>query len=153
MATKQKVRAPQLIGCHRRSTRARERRARLAEQTGVDESTVVRSMKGEESLPDEVIAYLSDLWGLSVAYLMNWEDALAAVEVGGPRISGSAARGCGVMARKRSLSSQLFRAARIADDVEAVESGNPKRIARRAKNVVLGRALGRAGVWRKLWGR
>jgi hypothetical protein len=56
------------------------------------------------------------------------------------------------MARRRSLSSQLFRAARIADDVEAtVESGNPKRIARRAKNVALGRAIGRVGGWRRLW--
>jgi len=55
------------------------------------------------------------------------------------------------MPRRRSLSSKLFRAARIADDVEAVESGNPKRVARRARNVVVGRALGRAGVWRRLW--
>ena len=55
------------------------------------------------------------------------------------------------MARRRSLSSQLFRAARIADDVEALESGNPRRIRRRAKNVILGRALGRAGFWRSLW--
>lgn len=55
------------------------------------------------------------------------------------------------MARKVSLSSQLFKAARIADDVEAVESGNPKRIERRAKNVALGRLLGKAGVWRRLW--
>ena len=56
-----------------------------------------------------------------------------------------------MMPRRRSLSSQLFRAARIADDVEAVESGNPKRVARRARNVAVGRALGRAGVWRRLW--
>src|ERR1700743_781443 len=55
------------------------------------------------------------------------------------------------MPRRRSLSSQLYRAARIANDVEAVESGNPKRVVRRAKNVTLGRALGRAGVWRRLW--
>jgi len=52
---------------------------------------------------------------------------------------------------KRSLSSQLFRAARVVDDVEAVASGNPKRMRRRAKNVIVGRALGRAGVWRRLW--
>lgn len=37
------------------------------------------------------------------------------------------------MARKRSLSSSLFRAARIADDIEAAGSGNPKRAARRTK--------------------
>lgn len=55
------------------------------------------------------------------------------------------------MARRRSLSSQLFRAARIADDLEAAGSGNPRRMKRRAKNVVLGRTLGRAGVWRRLW--
>ncbi len=55
------------------------------------------------------------------------------------------------MARRRSLSSQLFRAARVADDVEALESGNPRRARRRAKNVIVGRALGRAGVWRRLW--
>lgn len=55
------------------------------------------------------------------------------------------------MARKRSVSSRLFRAARITDDVEAAASGNPKRIARRAKNVAVGRALGKAGAWRRLW--
>ena len=53
--------------------------------------------------------------------------------------------------RRRFLSSQLFTAARVADDVEAVASGNPKRMERRAKNVIVGRALGRAGMWRKLW--
>jgi hypothetical protein len=56
-----------------------------------------------------------------------------------------------LMARRRSLSSQLFRAARITDDIEAVSSGNPRRVARRTKNVVVGRALGGAGVWRRLW--
>ena len=55
------------------------------------------------------------------------------------------------MSRRRSLSSQLFRAARVVDDIEAVSSGKPKRIGRRAKNVALGRALGRAGFWRRLW--
>ena len=55
------------------------------------------------------------------------------------------------MARRRSLSSQLFRAARVADDVEAAASGNPKRMARRAKNVALGRGLAKAGVFRRLW--
>ena len=29
--------------------------------------------------------------------------------------------------------------------------GNPRRVARRTKNVVVGRSLGRAGVWRRLW--
>ena len=52
---------------------------------------------------------------------------------------------------RRSLTSQLFRAARISDTISAVASGNPRRIARRAKNVTLGRGLSRAGVWRRLW--
>lgn len=55
------------------------------------------------------------------------------------------------MTRKRSLTSQLYRAARISNDLSAIASGNPKRISRRAKNILLGRALGRAGVWRQLW--
>jgi hypothetical protein len=55
------------------------------------------------------------------------------------------------MARKRSLSSQLFTAGRIMDDVEAAGSGNPKRIIRRVKNVTVGRTLRRTGVWPKLW--
>ncbi len=50
-----------------------------------------------------------------------------------------------------SLSSFLYRAARVSRDIEAVSSGNPKRITRRAKNKLIGRALGRAGVWRRLW--
>lgn len=55
------------------------------------------------------------------------------------------------MARKRSLTSQLYRAARISNNLSALASGNPRRVARRAKNVLVGRALGRAGVWRRLW--
>jgi hypothetical protein len=55
------------------------------------------------------------------------------------------------MARKRSLTSQLYRAARISNDISAIASGNPRRAARRAKNIALGRALGKAGVWRRLW--
>lgn len=50
-----------------------------------------------------------------------------------------------------SLRRNLYRSARILGDVEAVTSGNPKRIERRAKNKLLGRALGRAGLWRFLW--
>lgn len=49
------------------------------------------------------------------------------------------------------LSRFLYRAARTANDVEAITSGKPERIARRAKNRLLGRLLGKAGVWRKLW--
>lgn len=51
----------------------------------------------------------------------------------------------------RSLTSHLYRAARVSNNVQTVLSGNPSRIARRTKNVVLGRALGRAGVWSRLW--
>jgi hypothetical protein len=55
------------------------------------------------------------------------------------------------MARRRSFTSQLYRAARVSNDMSALASGNPKRQARRAKNVALGRTLGRTGVWRRLW--
>lgn len=51
----------------------------------------------------------------------------------------------------RNLTRSLYQAARLSNNVQTVLSGNPRRIARRTKNVVLGRALGRAGVWGKLW--
>ena len=54
--------------------------------------------------------------------------------------------------RRRSFVSNMYRAARIANDISAVASGNPHRIARRARNRIVGRALGRAGLWRMLWG-
>lgn len=50
-----------------------------------------------------------------------------------------------------SLRRSLYRSARLLGDVEAVASGDPKRITRRARNKVLGRALGRSGFWRFLW--
>jgi hypothetical protein len=50
-----------------------------------------------------------------------------------------------------SLSRNLYRAARLARTAEAVGSGNPRRIRRRGKNIVVGRALARAGFWRWLW--
>lgn len=53
--------------------------------------------------------------------------------------------------RRRSLTSILFKSARTMDDIETLASGNPKRIARRVKNKVVGRALGRGGFWRWLW--
>ena len=53
--------------------------------------------------------------------------------------------------RRRSFVSDMYRAARIANTLSAFASGDPKRMARRTKNIILGRALGRAGVWRSLW--
>lgn len=53
--------------------------------------------------------------------------------------------------RRRGLVSQMYAAARLANDVSTVASGNPHRIVRRAKNKIIGRALGRAGLWRWLW--
>jgi hypothetical protein len=50
-----------------------------------------------------------------------------------------------------SLRGNLYRSARILGDIQAVTSDNPKRIERRAKNKLVGRALGRSGVWRFLW--
>ena len=50
-----------------------------------------------------------------------------------------------------SLRSSLYRSGRILGDVQAVTSGNPKRITRRAKNKLVGRTLGRSGFWRFLW--
>jgi hypothetical protein len=41
--------------------------------------------------------------------------------------------------------------ARLVNDLSTLLSGSPKRIARRAKNKLVGRALGRAGFWRWLW--
>jgi hypothetical protein len=52
--------------------------------------------------------------------------------------------------RRRSHVSQLHRTARLANDVSVVASGNPNRMARRAKNKIVGRAMARAGIWRML---
>jgi hypothetical protein len=56
-----------------------------------------------------------------------------------------------VTSGEMSLRSNLYRSARILGDMQAVASGNPKRIERRAKNKLVGRALGRSGFWRFLW--
>ena len=53
--------------------------------------------------------------------------------------------------RRRSFTPQLYRAARMSNNISAIASGNPPRVARRAKNVALCRALGRGVFWRWLW--
>jgi hypothetical protein len=54
--------------------------------------------------------------------------------------------------RRRGLASNLYRTARVANDVSALASGNPRRIARRARSPIVGRALARGGFWRLLCG-
>ena len=49
----------------------------------------------------------------------------------------------------KSLTSVLFRAARLSASGRALRRGT---IARRAKNIVVGRTLRRVGLWRILWG-
>lgn len=51
----------------------------------------------------------------------------------------------------RSITRSLYRAARTSNDLSALASGKPSRIARRVKNKAVGRTLGKAGVWRSLW--
>lgn len=50
-----------------------------------------------------------------------------------------------------TITNSLYRAARISATTKAIASGDPKKMARRAKNVAVGRAMARAGVWRRLW--
>ncbi len=45
----------------------------------------------------------------------------------------------------------LFKLARTVATIKAITSGSPKKIARRGKNIVVGRVLARAGFWRRLW--
>jgi hypothetical protein len=52
---------------------------------------------------------------------------------------------------RRRLTSSLYRAARLSNNISAIASGNPRRVARRAKNITLGRAMGKAGFWRRIW--
>ena len=58
--------------------------------------------------------------------------------------------------RRRSslnVTSFLYRAARFSNDMGTIASGKPSRIARRAKNKILGRILARLRFWRFLWGK
>lgn len=48
----------------------------------------------------------------------------------------------------RSFTSTAFRVARASATGRAIRTGN---VGRRAKNVAVGRTLGKAGVWGKLW--
>ena len=61
----------------------------------------------------------------------------------------------GVAAGLTGHTSDVYQAARLGSDVRAVErtveTGDPRFVERRAKNVIVGRTLGKAGVWRKLW--
>jgi hypothetical protein len=45
---------------------------------------------------------------------------------------------------RRTLTSTLYRAARLSATGRSVRTGHA---GRRAKNIIVGRALGRAGVW------
>jgi uncharacterized membrane protein YbaN (DUF454 family) len=48
------------------------------------------------------------------------------------------------------LSSWLYKTARMANNIESI--AEPKRAPRRAKNIIVGRALAKVGFWRWLWG-
>jgi len=49
------------------------------------------------------------------------------------------------------LASKIYQLARTVNTIEALTSGNPKRIKTRLKNIIVGRALARTGVWRRLY--
>jgi hypothetical protein len=49
---------------------------------------------------------------------------------------------------RRTLTSSLYRAARLSATGRAVRTGT---VGRRAKNIAVGRALGKAGFWSRLW--
>ena len=47
----------------------------------------------------------------------------------------------------------LYRTARFSNDIGALFSGKPSRVARRGKNKLLGRVMARLNIWRLLWGK
>jgi hypothetical protein len=53
-----------------------------------------------------------------------------------------------MMPRRRSLTSQLYSLARLSATGRSIRTGHA---GRRAKNIVVGRLLGRAGLWKRLW--
>ncbi len=50
-----------------------------------------------------------------------------------------------------SVTRNLYRLARLSNNLGAIMSSDPKRAPRRLKNITIGRALGRAGFWARLW--
>jgi hypothetical protein len=52
------------------------------------------------------------------------------------------------MARGKSFTSYMYKAARLSATGRSIRTGKAPR---RAKNILVGRALGKAGVWRRLW--
>ncbi len=49
------------------------------------------------------------------------------------------------------LTRSLYRLARLSNNIGALTSGSPKRMERRATNIVKGRILRKLGFWRWLW--
>src|ERR1035437_5213443 len=54
----------------------------------------------------------------------------------------------GTMARGKSFTSYMYKAARLSATGRSIRTGKAPR---RAKNIVVGWTLGKAGVWRRLW--
>ena len=50
------------------------------------------------------------------------------------------------------LTKRLTQAQKISRDADAALSGDPKRVVRRVRNRLLGRALAKVGFWRRLFG-
>ena len=56
-----------------------------------------------------------------------------------------------------SFTSMMYRAARLSASGRSVRrtvhTGNPDYVARRARNIAVGRIRAPAGVWRAIWGK